>query len=84
MPPDDHQANQQTARQIETQHPGWIVIWGAYSRQYVAFPLFPSPGGTILTAAYPPALMARMQAAGHHPPGQTPLPGTGQTGTPGR
>ncbi len=49
--------------QIELQRPGWMVVWGVYSRQYVAFPLFAAPAGTIVAAAYPPALESRMQAA---------------------
>jgi hypothetical protein len=30
------------ARQAERDHPRWIVIFGAFSRQYVAFPRFPA------------------------------------------
>jgi hypothetical protein len=51
------------AREIEQRQPGWIVVYGIYSKEYVAFPLFPAPPGTILTAAYPPALITRMQRA---------------------
>ncbi len=58
MSTDDHQ---QAAREIEQQQPDWMVLYGTYSHEYVAFPLFPAPPGTILTAAYPPALIARMQ-----------------------
>jgi hypothetical protein len=63
MPAEDDEANRETARQIELQRPGWMVLWGAYSKQYVAFPLFAAPAGTILTARYAPALASRMQAA---------------------
>jgi hypothetical protein len=62
MPADEHEANRETARQIESHHPGWMVLWGVYSKQYVAFPLFAAPPGTILTAGYSPALAARMAA----------------------
>ena len=61
--PDEHEANRVTARQIEQQQPGWMVVYGTYSREYVAFPLFPAPAGTILTASYPPALVQRIRAA---------------------
>ena len=54
------EANRETARQIELQRPGWMVLWGVYSKQYVAFPLSAAPPGTILTARYAPALAARM------------------------
>jgi hypothetical protein len=60
MSPQETEANQETARQIQLQHPGWMVLWGVYSRQYVAFPLFAAPAGTILAAGYPPALAPRM------------------------
>lgn len=63
MFPDDHDEPREIARQIEQQQPGWIVIYGIYSREYVAFPLFPASAGTILTATYPPALAEHMQAA---------------------
>ena len=49
------------ARQIEQQQPGWIVIWGSYTQQFVAFPLFELPSGTIVTARYPDALTDRMR-----------------------
>jgi hypothetical protein len=63
MPADDHEANRETARQLESQRPGWMVLWGVYSKQYVAFPLSAAPAGTILTARYAPALAPRMAAA---------------------
>lgn len=63
--PDDHEEDRETARQIEQQQPGWIVLYGVYSHQYVAFPLFGAPAGTILTAAYPPAMVQRIQATEH-------------------
>jgi hypothetical protein len=63
MSPEDDEANRETARQIELQRPGWMVLWGVYSKQYVAFPLFAAPPGTILAAAYLPALESRMQTA---------------------
>jgi hypothetical protein len=59
---DDHyQVGCQTAEQIERDHPRWMVIYGFHSREYVAFPLFPAPPGTILTAHYAPALMERVE-----------------------
>jgi hypothetical protein len=56
--PDEHE----TARQIELRHPCWMVMYGTYSRQYVAFPRFRAPKGTIVAARHPPALAAQMQA----------------------
>ena len=63
MSGDENEANRETARQIELQRPGWMVLWGVYSKQYVALPLFAAPAGTILTARYAPALAPRMAAA---------------------
>jgi hypothetical protein len=61
MPPSDLNPNQRNAHEIQQQQPGWMVLYGTYSHEYVAFPLFPAPPETILTAAYPPALLARIQ-----------------------
>jgi hypothetical protein len=59
--PDDLEGNRQKAKEIEQQQPGWMVLYGSYTKEYVAFPLFRAPPGTILTANYPPALITRMQ-----------------------
>jgi hypothetical protein len=63
MSPEETEANREAARQIELQRPGWMVLWGVYSKQYVAFPLSAAPPGTIVTARYAPALVPRMAAA---------------------
>jgi hypothetical protein len=59
---DEHEGRE-TAREIEAQRPGWMVVWGTYTKEYVAFPLFHAPGGTVVIAVYPEALVARMEAA---------------------
>lgn len=51
------------ARVTEQAQPGWMVVYGIYAKEYVAFPLFHAPPGTILAACYPPALTAGMQRA---------------------
>jgi hypothetical protein len=51
------------AEDIRRQRPGWLVIFGCYSRQFVAFPLFAVSRRTILTARYPDALIDRMVRA---------------------
>jgi hypothetical protein len=40
-----------------------MVVFGVYSRQFVAFPLFAVSRRTILTARYPDALIDRMVRA---------------------
>ena len=51
------------AGDVQRQRPGWLVIWGCYSKRFVAFPLFPVRRRTILLASYPPALIDRMDKA---------------------
>lgn len=51
------------AEDINQQRPHWLVVWGTYSRQFVAFPLFAMRQRMILTARYPDALTARLDAA---------------------
>jgi hypothetical protein len=51
------------AEDIRKQRPGWLVIFGVYSRQFVAFPLFAVSRQTILAARYPEALIDRMVRA---------------------
>jgi hypothetical protein len=51
------------ARGIEEKVPEWIVVWGVYTRQFVAFPLWREPRGVVLTALYPDALVERMRDA---------------------
>jgi len=55
------EANRETARRLELDNPGWIVVFGAYTRQFVAFPRFRAPARTIIAAMYPAALPARMR-----------------------
>ena len=67
----DDEECREIARDIEQESHGWFVVWGVYSRQFVAFPLFDAPQGTILTANYPDALAGRMEETrrklGYHP-----------------
>jgi hypothetical protein len=51
----------ETARQIERRRPGWIVVWGCYTRQFVAFPLFRAAPGAIVAAKQPATLITSMR-----------------------
>ena len=53
----------ETARSIDEGNPDWLVIWGVYTRQYVAFPLFRAPAGSIVQSASPDRLLRRMRQA---------------------
>jgi len=49
------------AKQLESDNPLWIVMFGVYSREFVAFARFDAPIGAIVTARYPGALPSRMR-----------------------
>jgi len=54
------------AGRIMAVFPGWLVMWGAHSRQFWAYPCFDAPPGTILHAPDPSELagmMRRLQRA---------------------
>lgn len=53
----------ETAQAIQQAHPDWLVMWGVYTRQYVAFPLFRAPAGSIVQSANPDKLVQRIQQA---------------------
>lgn len=61
-PPGDVAEMKRVAQRLEKENPRWIVLFGDYSRQFVAFPRFPTPMGTIVAARYPDALPAWMRA----------------------
>jgi hypothetical protein len=49
------------AARIERAFPRWLVMWGAYSRQFWAYPCFRVPRGTIAHAARPDDLAVMMR-----------------------
>jgi hypothetical protein len=45
------------AADVQRDNPGWLVVWGEYSRQYTAFPLFPkAPAGIVISNRNPAVL----------------------------
>ena len=56
--PEDHA--EQAAR-LDRENPEWIVVWGTFSHQFVAFPLFRVPPGTVLCNRSEPELVRRMR-----------------------
>lgn len=50
------------AGQMEEDNPDWIVLYGVFTREFVAFPRFDAPRGTVLSALYPAALPPRMRS----------------------
>lgn len=51
----------EAAQRTERENPGWIVVFGSFTKQFVCFPRFPAPAGTIITALYPDAIPPRMR-----------------------
>lgn len=43
-------------------YPSWFIMWGAYSRELWAYPMFDVPAGTIVHAADPGDLTRMMRA----------------------
>jgi hypothetical protein len=66
------------AAQLQHDHKHWLVIWGCYTRSYIAFPLFHAPRGTILTASAPGDMVTKMRreerSAGVRVPAPAPAP----------
>jgi hypothetical protein len=50
------------AGRMEEDNPSWIVVFGVFTREFVAFPRFDAPRGTVVTASYAAALPPRMRA----------------------
>lgn len=63
MAPDDEDECRAIAKEIQRERPEWMVLFGCYSRHFVAFPLFALRRRVIVTAHYPDALVARMDKA---------------------
>jgi len=59
--PRNEDACRQAAAQLQHDHPEWLVMWGCYTRCYVAFPLFQAPRGTVLTAGTPGEMAAQIR-----------------------
>jgi hypothetical protein len=57
----DDEASREAAVRTERENPGWIVVFGVFTKEFVCFPRFPAPAGTIVTALYPDAIPPRMR-----------------------
>jgi hypothetical protein len=51
----------ETAHRIQKANRRWMVMWGVFSREYWAYPLFSAPSGTIMHAADAEMLLSRMR-----------------------
>lgn len=52
-------AEREIAGKIEKRRPGWIVIWGVYTKKFVAIPLFDN--GKVTAAESAQAFLASME-----------------------
>jgi hypothetical protein len=59
----DDDACRATAERINRSRPQWVVVWGCYSHLYWAYPLFEMHPSMLVYAAYPNALVSRMDEA---------------------
>ena len=55
---EDHQ--EQAAR-LDRDNPQWLIVWGTFSLEFVAFPLFCVPDGIVLRSRSAPELLRRMR-----------------------
>jgi hypothetical protein len=53
-------AGREIAKQLERQHPLWIVIYGTFTEEFVCLPRFAAPPGLMIVAHYPGAAEYRM------------------------
>jgi len=51
------------AAQLDKDNPLWVIVWGTYSLQFVAFPLFHVPPGTVLCCQSGAELVRQMRQA---------------------
>jgi hypothetical protein len=49
------------AVRVEHENPDWIVLFGVYSKQFVCFPRFAVPRGTVVIDRCPEVLPARFR-----------------------
>jgi hypothetical protein len=56
-------ACREIAKELEQQHPRWIVIFGTFTREFFCLPRFAAPPGLKVVAIYPKAAAERMSSA---------------------
>ena len=76
--PMNEDACRMAAVRLQHEYRHWMIMWGCYTRTYVAFPLFHAPRGTILTATVPDEMADKIRrherAAGMRVPPTSPRP----------
>lgn len=60
----DTRHSREIAAQLQQENPGWIIIYGSYSQEFVAFPMYSgAPAHSYLAATDPGKLIIRMREA---------------------
>ena len=58
LPGGDHR---EQAAKLDRDNPRWLVVWGTFSLEFVAFPLFDVPDRIVLCSRSAPELLRRMR-----------------------
>jgi hypothetical protein len=61
--PADEEECQAIATEMQRRRPEWMILFGCYTRHFVAFPSFAVRRRIIVIAYYPDALVARLDEA---------------------
>jgi hypothetical protein len=59
----DVEDHQEQATKLDQDNPRWLVLWGTFSLQFVAFPLFDVPCRVVLCSRTTPELIRQMRQA---------------------
>jgi hypothetical protein len=59
---EDNDACREIAKELEQQHPRWIVIFGTFTKEFLCLPRFAAPPGLKVVAIYPKAAADRMSS----------------------
>ncbi len=51
------------AARLDRDNPQWLIVWGTFSHEFVAFPLFRVPAGIVLCCHSGTELVRRMRQA---------------------
>ena len=57
----DVEGGRDIAARLEEENPRWMVVFGFFTQEFVCFPRFNAPKGTMLIETNPRALPSRMR-----------------------
>ena len=53
--------DQEQAARLDRDNPRWLIVWGTFSLEFLAFPLFCVPDGIVLCSRSAAELLRRMR-----------------------